>query len=113
MPQLPDGIPEQLSTPPVRLILALAVPLTNNCNVLVRLIVPLMVMMSPGFALATADFNADSVVTVVEVIGDKLGAGCVDTVLLVPSAVEATAEPLSFLHADTLTASKITVNSFF
>ena len=69
-------MPEQLSVPPVRLILELDVPLANNCKVLVRLIVPLMVMISPALALATAVFNADSVVTVVDVIGDKLSGLC-------------------------------------
>src|SRR5258708_1482537 len=105
-------MPEQLSVPPVRLILALDVPLTNSCKVLVRLIVPLTVMISPGLALATAVFNADSVVTVVEVIGDKLNGLCCSLAAAI-SGDCATVDPFSFLHADTLTASKITVNSFF
>jgi hypothetical protein len=51
--------------PPVKLIFELEVPLFSNCRVLVNLIVPLTVMMSPAFALAMAVFKADSVVTVV------------------------------------------------
>ena len=48
------------------LILALAVPLLSNCRVLVKLMVPLMVMISPALALATAAFKVASVVTVVD-----------------------------------------------
>jgi hypothetical protein len=48
------------------LILELEVPLASNCRVLVKLMVPLMVMISPALALATAAFKADSLVTVVD-----------------------------------------------
>src|SRR5689334_4898503 len=68
----PDEIPEQSSVPPVKLILELDVPLFRSCSVLVNLMVPLTVMISPAFAADMADFSADSVVTVTLVL--RLGA---------------------------------------
>jgi len=54
------------------LIFELEVPLLSNCRVLVRLMVPLMVIMSPALAALTAAFNAASVVTVVDVMSDLI-----------------------------------------
>ena len=71
-------MPEPSRVPPVKLIFEPEVPLFSNCRVLVNLLVPLMVMISPAFALATAVFNADSVVTVVlaAATDERDAAGC-------------------------------------